>query len=310
MDRSLLDKRLARVADSDGCLRVLALDHRDSLRVEFDADNPATVADSVLVDFKRDLLAGLATGTHAQIPSGVMLEPEYSVPDLIDDGTVPAEMGVICALEAQGYFADPDQGNQLLAGWSPARAAEVGASAGKLLLLYRPDRPQTARGQEQLVAEVVAMCAEASLPLFVEPVPYDVVDEVDRLTVIASACRRLSALDTHGLMVMKAPFPGSPGQTAAQWAEACAVLNDACGDTPWATLSWGVGFEEFSAQLSVAIEHGCSGFMAGRAIWRDALDSATRAEALTSVVPERFEALARLTDGAAPITQERQEESP
>ncbi len=51
---------------------------------------------------------------------------------------------------------------------------------------------------------------------------------------------------------------------------ACAEL-DAAVDGPWVLLSAGVTFEGFRTQVDVAADHGCSGFMAGRAIWGDAV---------------------------------------
>ena len=52
--------------------------------------------------------------------------------------------------------------------------------------------------------------------------------------------------------------------------QACADLDDAV-DGPWVLLSAGVTFEGFRTQVDVAADHGCSGFMAGRAIWGDAV---------------------------------------
>ena len=40
---------------------------------------------------------------------------------------------------------------------------------------------------------------------------------------------------------------------------------------PWVILSAGVGIEEFLLQVGLATEAGASGFLCGRAIWKDAV---------------------------------------
>ena len=71
-----------------------------------------------------------------------MLEPEYSIPQLLDAGAVPPGVGFLAALEAQGYLADPGAApTTVLDGWSVAQAAASGAAAAKLLLPYHPDHP-------------------------------------------------------------------------------------------------------------------------------------------------------------------------
>ncbi len=282
--------RLERILSPDGRLRIAALDHRDSLRVEFgapDDPNGVEVPAETLTGFKADVMAGLGDR-----PSGVMLEPEYSLPELRD--VVPAGVGVIGALEAQGYFDDPAAGNQLA--WDPADAVAAGVDCAKLLVLYRPDRSELAAAQDALIADAVERCHAVDLPILVEPVPFDVVDAADRLACIVGAAERCVGL---GIDLLKAPFPGH-GDDGVGWADACARLDHAAAGTPWGTLSWGVGFDVFARQLAVACEHGCSGFLVGRAMWRPALDPVTRTEAMAEV-RTRFDRLAGIADGGRPL---------
>ena len=285
--------RLERILSPDGRLRIAALDHRDSLRVEFgapDDPNGAEVPAETLTGFKADVMAGLGDR-----PSGVMLEPEYSLPQL--RAVVPAGVGVIGALEAQGYFDDPAAGNQLA--WDPADAVAAGVDCAKLLVLYRPDRTDLAAAQDALIADAVERCHAVDLPILVEPVPFDVVDAADRLACIVGAAERCVAL---GIDLLKAPFPGhgSDGADADAWPEACRRLDEVAAGTPWGTLSWGVGFDVFARQLAVACDHGCSGFLVGRAMWRPALDPASRADAMVEV-RNRFDQLASIADHGRPV---------
>lgn len=275
------------VLDARGVLTVLALDHRDSLRVEFDAADPDLVDDSELVDFKQEVLDVFGTR-----PSGVMLDPEYSIAQIWMRGKVAPGVGVLCALEAQGYLGDPNARlNELF--WTPTQAQAANASAAKLLLLYRPDRGEITERQDALVRDVVQQCAAVGLPLFVEPVPYDLTDVADREDVVIRSAERLGML---GPNVIKMPFPSS-GDTPERWDEACRRLDSAT-DIPWAVLSWGARFEIFVEQVESACRNGAAGFMAGRAIWREAVLADNRKEILTEVALPRFDMLVEATSAA------------
>ncbi len=270
-------RRLQRISDDRGLFCVAAVDHRDSMAAEF-AEH---VTAETLTRFKADVISALG-----ERPSAVMIEPEFSFPHLTDRGVVPRSVGVICALEAQGYMADPSTGNRLMPGWTPRRLLEAGADCAKLLILYRPDDEDLARRQERLVRRVVEECAAVQLPVLIEPVPYELADDDDRRRTIVASARRLSAL---GPMILKLPYPGEAG---------CRELSEI--DNPWALLSWGVAFEEFARQLEAAALAGCSGFMVGRALWREAVAEAGRAEVLATTVVPQFEQLCRLMDNGRP----------
>ena len=264
-----------------GHLTVLALDHRDALRVEFNAGDPDSVLPETLTRFKADMARALAGA-----PSAVMLEPEYSLPQMLMDGSVHGSVGVFGALESQGYNAvGPDGGvavNEFMPNWSADQLVRMGGDGSKILVLYRPDRGDHTHAQEAFITEAVTQAHQAGLPILVEPVPYELADASDRRHVIVESARRIARM---GPMIVKAPFPG-PG--------ACAEFNDAAGPHPWALLSWGVPYEEFRDQLAEAVEHGCSGFMAGRALWREALDPVTRSEAIEEFVKPRFAELSAI----------------
>ncbi len=277
------------LADGNGHFTIAALDHRDALQAEFERLGPGLGGAGALRKFKRDVLDALvALGSQ---PSAVMLEPEYSLPELAS--VVPDEMGVTCALEAQGYFGDPSSGNRLMPGWTPARVAEVGADGAKLLVLYRHDRGEFTVAQERLVAEVITASEAAGVPILIEPVPFDVTDDADRRTVILASARRLSSLGgaVSEQLILKLPFPG---------VGSCEALTEASQGRPWILLSWGVTFHQFESQLIEACAGGASGFAVGRALWREAVDPAVRAAVLADLVPDRFTTLASIVATGRP----------
>ncbi|MGI9608951.1 MAG: hypothetical protein ACR2NL_01520 [Acidimicrobiia bacterium] len=280
-------RRLARVVNTDGHFNVLAVDHRDALRAEFDPVDPDSVSPAALTQFKADMIAGLGGA-----PSAVMLEPEYSLPQLLQTRSVPASVGVFGALEAQGYHLDPDGSasvNDFMTNWSADQLVRMGGDGAKILVLYRHDRADHTEAQDRFIQAAVTQAHHAGLPILVEPVPYDVADASDRQRVIVESARRIAPM---GPMILKVPFPGR---------NASAELNAATGTHPWALLSWGVPYEEFRDQLAEAVEHGCAGFTVGRALWREALATETRAQAVEDYVRPRFAELCAIASRGSSV---------
>lgn len=272
-----------------GRFAVLAIDHRDSLRAVLAPDNPDSISADVITDLKRDLVGVLAAGA-----TGVMLEPEYSIPQLLD-GTLPDGVGFTAALEAQGYAAYPEAGPvRLLEGWSVIAAAESGAAAAKLLAFYRPDRPAHAAAQEEAVAAILAECRRVGIPLVLEPLFYSLGDPSTRRGLVIETVERFAAMDPD---LLKLPFPVDPTHEPNRgvWAEACADITARC-PMPWTLLSGGGGYQSYRDQLETAVSAGCSGFMAGRALWGEAAlaPPADRPQIITEVVAPRLAELRTL----------------
>ena len=247
-----------------GRFGVLAIDHRDSLRAVLAPDGQGSVSADEITDLKRGLVGALAVGA-----TGVMLEPEYSIPQLLD-GTLPQGVGFTAALEAQGYAADPEAAaTQILDGWSVEAAAACGAAAAKLLILYRPDRAEHAAVQERVAAEILAECRRVGIPLVLEPLFYRLGDPTARRALVIETVDRFAAMDPD---LLKLPFPVDPGfdPDRSVWAEACAEITERC-PMPWTLLSGGGDYRSYRDQVEVAVSAGCSGFMAGRALWGEAV---------------------------------------
>ncbi len=278
----------------DGTFRVLAIDHRDSLRNFLAPDDPGSVVAADITQLKIDLAS-----TVGALASGVMLEPEFSIPQVIDAGALADGVGFLAALEAQGYLDDPGAGpTTILEGWSVERAAASGASAAKLLLPYHPDRPLAAE-QERVAADVLNQCRAVGLPLALEPLFYDLDDPADRPRVVLDTVTRFAEL---GPDLLKLPFPVDPvaDPDESHWGPPCAdvtAITKRCG-MPWAMLSGGGSFEMFAAQLRVAATHGCSGFMVGRALWGEAarVSGAQRTTIITDLITPRFLSLRAIMD--------------
>ena len=244
---------------------MLALDHRNNLRKMLGPSDPDAVAYADLVETKRAIVRGVAGAA-----SGVLLDAELGAAQAIADGSLPKGTGLIVAVESTGYLGPSEaRVSRVLPGWSVAQIKRMGADAVKLLLYYHPDAPN-AEDQERLLMQIAEDCAEADIPLFLEPLNFSIDASVAKLSgearrsVVVRTARRLTAL---GSDVLKSEFPYDVSVTdRTRWQEACQELEEA-SSTPWVILSAGVDDATFEAQTEVACKAGASGILVGRSVW-------------------------------------------
>lgn len=269
------------LCDSRGRFSILAIDHRDSLRAFLRPADPESLDADEITALKIELIDGVA-----DMASGVMLEPEYSIPQVLDAGVLPSGVGFLAALESQGYLDDPEASpTTILDGWSIGQAQASGAASAKLLLPYRPDRVEHAAAQEVVARHITSGCHEVGFPIALEPLFYDLAPTDDREAIVVETARRFAAI---GPDLLKLPYPGS--------AAACAAVTEIAA-MPWAMLSGGGTFEAFADQFAEAAGEGCAGFMVGRALWGEwARASPEERPALVGeLVRPRFEELVAIT---------------
>jgi tagatose 1,6-diphosphate aldolase/sulfofructosephosphate aldolase len=239
--------------------------------------------------------------------SGLLSDPTYGVPAITEAGALAANCGLLVAAEPaerRSHNSEPraHRDPSLNAQW----VTDQGGNALKFFLQLRADRPAPGDGEPDLVAEALEVCQEviddcraAGVPAVIEnlvyPLPGQELAGRAREDAIVEAARALNDLDID---LLKLEYPGSPS--------GCRRLASIL-DRPWAVLSAGVPFAEFSQAMRVAFdEGGASGFIAGRSVWREAvaLDGPDRQEFLTEVArPRLAELTAIATAYASPWTR-------
>ena len=259
-------KTLADIASDDGVFAIIAMDQRNTLRRMFKALD-IDASDHDLRAAKTDVARALTPAA-----TGILLDPTYGVPAVTENQTLAPDCGLLVAAEPSirdSYNGEPRtyRDPELNARWVAAQ----GGDAVKFLVQLRADRPNPKIGEPDLVREVLDVCREiiadcksTGLPAVIENLVYELPDEQlsgkAREDAIIHAATALDELDID---LLKLEYPGSPA--------ACRRLADAL-HRPWAVLSAGVPFEQFSDVLKIAFdEGGASGFIAGRSIWREAL---------------------------------------
>jgi tagatose-1,6-bisphosphate aldolase len=292
-------RRLARLASDDGFFLVGALDHPENYLALFDRDVERVPYD-VVVRSKLELAAALAPYCSA-----LLLDPVWSHGQAIATGTLPGTVGVIAALDMLRYTPDEPPGwdpdTRLRPGWTPEKAATLGADGVKLVVIYRAERDELAARQRKLVAELVASCRALQLPLVIEPIWYPLPGEdlaaPRRAAAIVAAAAEFAAL---GADILKVQFPGSVGSVASRAAAADAARElDGALTVPWVLLSEGAGYEDFAIQMEIAARAGAGGYIAGRAVWGDAVGDIPEIERRRALARagERLTALNKIVRG-------------
>lgn len=283
---------IADLADDRGRFSILAIDHRDSLRQFLRPDDPDSLTVEEITALKIEIVDHVG-----DLATGVMLEPEYSIPQVLDAGVMPPGVGFLAALESQGYLDDPEAAaTTVLDGWSVEQAKASGAASAKLLLPYRPDG-RLAAEQEAIGRALTDACHAIDFPIALEPLFYGLDADDDRGALVVESARRFAAMSPD---LLKLPYPGHRS-ACEQVSEICAEYATTDRPMPWAMLSGGGSFDDFADQFSTASRAGCSGFMVGRALWGEAVKAPTedRTQLLREQVRPRFERLVRLHSSAS-----------
>ena len=275
-DETLIDelglrRRIARTTTPDGFFAVAALDHPENYLALFDKDI-SKVSYETVVRSKMELAAHLAP--HA---SALLLDPVWSLGQAVATATLPRDVGLMSSIELLAYTPEGfGLETQLRPEWTPEKIARAGVDVVKVYVSYRAEL-DVAQSQRDLIGELARRCHAVGLPLVVEPIWYplegeDVGDpgvQAARARAIAASASEFAAL---GADVLKLQFPGSvrTGEARRSAKAACRELDSGL-DRPWVLLSEGVGYDEFAVQVEVASAAGASGYIAGRAIWGDAV---------------------------------------
>jgi len=289
-------QRLRSLTDEQGRFKMLAIDQRGSLQSAISratGQNPQQITYQDLARAK-----GTVTKHLAPYATAVLTDPVYGYPYSIQH--LPPRVGLLLAHEETGHKNSGPSGRErksnLIENWSVEKSQKAGADAVKLLIYYHPDASEEVRRhQEDLVRQVGHDCERADMPFLLELTGYALgEDGTDSQAfargkpelVIRSAARfsepefKVDILKLEFAADLKwtkefsnGAFDGKARQsvyTLSQVRKYCRELNDATG-VPWVILSAGVEIEEFLVQVDLATEAGASGFLCGRAIWKDSI---------------------------------------
>lgn len=275
-----------------GHYAMLALDQRESMRGMFGrlADG-AFVGDDALRTFKRQAIA-----TLSPYASAVLIDRPFGL-----GSSRPAELapdaGLIVAIDVLHQVPGEDISHITFDDLVTVELLrQVGADAIKLLVLWHPQSGKAERAE--LVERAMNRAAEAGVATLIEGIVGPEPDkswagEAERHDAILACAQELVAYSPD---IYKAQVPGyTPGDLSEVAAQS--KLMSAIVVRDWVVLSNGVERDHFAQAVAQATLGGASGFLAGRAIWADAVPEDDPAEALRDRSIGRLKALTAIVDG-------------
>lgn len=281
------------LATADGSFVMLAIDQRESLRsmLASAAGAASTIPDSDLRGFKVAAVETLAPHASAILIDRGLGDEAIERVRSAAPGRLILSADVL--VQQRGGELESTELDQTI---TPEVIAESGASAIKLLVLWEADGANDdALRLSQRFIDLAAQSKVASLLEAIVRPPRGGVwrDEAHRHDTIVTAGRSLCAL---GPTIYKAQVPGYTSGDLSKVEAESAKLSAAI-DVPWVVLSNGVRSDEFADAVERSVRGGASGFLAGRAIWADAIASGRVHEELATVSVERLRNLGRVVSG-------------
>ncbi|MFZ4813697.1 MAG: tagatose 1,6-diphosphate aldolase [Phototrophicaceae bacterium] len=264
---------------------ILAFDQRGSYRKML----PSGTSYADALQIKQEVIVALSDAVSA-----VLLDNQYGIPPAMH---MRGGCGLLLSLEESGYSGDSTYRRLMFHdAWTVEKIKRTGATAVKLMAYYHPHSGALAEEIEAVISNVVAECQKHDIPVFLEPMSYSLDASISkesaeyaatRAQVVIDTARRLSPL---GADVLKLEFPidAAFDQDQARWQATCEEVSRVCS-IPWVLLSAGVDFETFTVQTEIACKAGASGWLAGRAIWKECatMTTAERATFLKDVAIPR-----------------------
>lgn len=243
-----------------GGFAMLAVDQREAMRLMFAAAGvPAPVTDRHLTDFKVN-----AAKILSPYASAILVDQQFCYHQIVEQNAIAKSCAMIVAADefipGNGIPVD----SVVIDNGVDAQAVKRdGGKALKLLVLWRSDEDPAQR--LEMVRNFNQLCHANGLLSIIEPVvrPPRRGDVFDREQAIIEAAKELG---DSGADLYKVEMPLYGKGTQQALLNASQKLNEQI-NMPWVILSSGVDEKLFPRAVSVAMQAGASGFLAGRAVW-------------------------------------------
>lgn len=299
---------LARIGDGEGRIAAVATDQRPPL-FNLVADKLDMPVDDVGPRVSE--IKGLLAETLAAHATGLLIDPFYGYCRALPH--LPQATGLMLTLEHHVFETDSDgfRKSDWIPDWSAEQAVRYGADGLKLLAWYRHDAPQAILDhQHRFVEEVGEACRRVDRPFVYEVLPYQRPNESDKtyaeaLPELMRRCMVDFADEGYGVDLYKLGFPAK-ADGIAEWGGSLHTLADAEAimretterlPAPWVLLSGGMDSATFIQAFQSAVECGARGYLAGRAVWAEAMQAYPDLDACRAALQEQaIDVLDRLNE--------------
>ncbi len=266
---------MKRLSDKNGIFKMTAVDQRPPIKkpiAEFLKTQEAPWVE--VAKFKSLLIESLQDSSSA-----LLLDPHFAIPSSMD--ILDSKKGLVVTLE-DSIFSDTKGGriSSSIDHWSVSKIKRMGADAVKVLAWYRPDAERKVlQAQQDYVQKVGEECFKYDILFLFELLVYplskdkhqtkDYVEMKNKKTEHVLKSVEEFSNHKYGVDVFKLESPVNASEISNNDINVFNEMGKLAG-RPWVMLSAGAGKEDFKKVLELAFKAGCSGFLAGRAIWLDA----------------------------------------
>jgi tagatose 1,6-diphosphate aldolase len=281
---------LKQITDKAGKFKVFALDQSNSFKKAIRALNEklGTPKEPTYEDVRDAKM--IITAALSSMGTAVLLDVNYGLRQAINVGALAHGVGLIGRVEASKDAGIPGLYEP---GWSVAQIKKMGCSAVKLLVYMDTEDEAYTKNQLKVAKDVYDACAKEDILLMTEELSFPRKGE-EKSSPSYKARLAKNIIESAKLLgpitdILKLEFPGEENLKA---------MNDAC-IRPWVLLSAGAPFEVFQKQVEVSLKAGCSGTMAGRAIFNEYFNETTPAggaKFLETTGKQRMQILSDLVD--------------
>ncbi|MFC1700176.1 2-deoxy-5-keto-D-gluconate 6-phosphate aldolase domain-containing protein [Patescibacteria group bacterium] len=259
----------------DGKYLMLALDHRGSFRKLVNLKNPDEVDPFDAIEAKKSIIEAVFTQM-----SGLLIDMDFGLEAYATANYIKPKPFLL-AMEVSGYTEE--NGERFTTIENSAHALKEQGALGTKLLIYINHKSQSTKKQIETVKTALKDSHDEGLPFFLEIVTYG---ETGGEVVEA-----LAAVLQEGVKpdVFKLEYPGNE--------QNCKAITEVLGKTPWIMLTRGDNFNDFTNKLQIACKNGCSGFLAGRALWQEYFslkEEGDKEKFLKKTLPERFKRISEI----------------
>ncbi|MBV1693844.1 MAG: tagatose 1,6-diphosphate aldolase [Hyphomicrobiales bacterium] len=300
---------MRRLAGADGRFAMLAADQRPPIfNIAKAARGGSEARFDDVAEIKELIVKHLAGEATA-----VLLDPIWAYKRCI--GHVSPRQGLLLTLEDHAFRDSPEgRYSSQIADWSVEHIKRYGADGVKVLAWYRPDAGKAVLDhQERFIRKIGEECRRHDICYLLEFLVYPLGGDVGYAEdpqkypeMVNESVRRFAGAE-YGIDIFKleSPLPAKalvdPDSGTAEARRAQALfdaLGEACG-RPWVMLSAGASAADFRNVLTYAYRAGANGYLAGRAIWLEAMqaypDSAAVARRLSGESAVYMKAVNALT---------------
>lgn len=291
---------LRQITDAEGRFKVLAMDQSNSFKKSLRklhevVGRPAEPTYAEIRDTKVEMTQALSP-----LASALLLDVNFGLRQALSALSFPKTVGLIGRVEASKNAGLPGDYEP---GWGVAQIKKMGCAAVKLLVYMDVEDETATRGQMDFVKKVHKACAEQDILLMTEELSYPRAGET-KDTPAYQARLVKNIVESAKLIgpytdILKLEFPGFIRTDSKKTLTANLARLDAAAVRPWVILSAGEKFELFVTQVELALKAGCSGYMAGRAIFNEYFEQKTpaaRAKFLKTTGVKRMKTLNALVD--------------